>query len=74
MKIDKAVWEYKRAVGKPFKGDLRQMLREGFDVETKRMIMQKGFYNFDYKLLYAEIIARADLLAPRNDVFSWSRH
>ena len=27
IKIDKSAWEYKRAVGSPFKGDLRQVLR-----------------------------------------------
>ena len=41
---------------------------EGLDVETKSMIMQKGLHNFDYKLLRAEILARADLLAPRDVV------
>ena len=56
MKIDKAVWEYKRAVGKPFTGDLRQMLWEGLDVGTKSMIMQNGFQSFDYKALCSEIL------------------
>ena len=72
VKINKAVWEYKRAVGKPFKGDLRQILWEGLDVETKSMIMQEGLHNFDYKALCAEIPARADLLAQRDVVLSRS--
>ena len=42
VKIDKSVWEYKRAVGKPFTGDLRQVSWEALGVQTKSMIMQKG--------------------------------
>ena len=72
MKIVKAAWEYKRAVRKPFKGALRQILWEGLDVETKSMIMQKGFMNFDYTSLCAEILARADLLALRDVALSRS--
>ena len=51
---------------------MRQILCEGLDVETKSMVMQKGFMNFDYKLLCSEILARADLLAPRDVVLSQS--
>ena len=36
------------------------------------MIMQRGFHNFNYKALCAEMLARADLLAPRNVVLSRS--
>ena len=46
VKIDKSVWEYKRAVWKPATGDLRQVLREALDVETKSIIMQNGAREF----------------------------
>ena len=72
VKIDKSAWEYKRAAGKPCTGDLRQVLWEALDVETKRMIMQKGLENFTYKTLCSEILTRAELLARRDVVLSRS--
>ena len=63
LKIGNSVWEYKRAVGKPFTG-------KALDVATKSMIMQKGLENFTYKTLCSEILTRAELLAPRDVVLS----
>ena len=48
VNLDKGAWEYKSAIGKLFKGDSRQILWEGLDVETKSMIMQKGFMNVNH--------------------------
>ena len=70
IKIDKVVWDHTHAVGKPFKGDLRQIVWEGLDVDTKGMVLQKGFGNFDYKALCEEIRERFDLLAPTDVVLA----
>ena len=47
IKIDKSVWEVKRAVGSVFLGDPKQILWEALDSDKKNIIMQKGFQKYD---------------------------